>query len=200
VFDRSLSMATEWSGGSSSGPRWQIAEMAIASALEPHVSQLTVGAILFPSSSSGAGTGTCPAVDPIEAQLPFEACASFLSTWDATWSTANLMGSTPIDAAFDAADAALAGAGAETAVVLLTDGEPTCEGAVSAASHAGAWLSRGIHTYVVGLPGSDAGVAYLTSIATAGGTSAPVSVEDPSALGSTLAGIAGTHVDGQCAH
>lgn len=201
VFDRSASMETVWTGTSTSGPRWQIAETALASALEPHASQLTVGALLFPSSDwdPSAGPGCAP-VDPIASQIPFQSCSSFLGVWASTWSSPTLLGTTPIDSAFDAADAALSGAGAETAVVLLTDGEPTCTGATSAESHAASWHARGIETWVVGLPGSEAGASYLAALASAGGTSTPISVDDPSALGTALSGIAGTQVENQCGH
>jgi hypothetical protein len=197
VFDRSLSMQTSWNG---SGPRWQVAQQSLASALTPHEAQLTVGAILFPSSDLTAPGDRCAAVDPIDRQIPFEACPTFLVAWSTTWSTPRLLGSTPIDTAFDAADAALTGAGAETAVVLLTDGEPTCTGSVDASRRAATWHTRGISTWVVGLPGSEAGTTYLDAIARAGGTTAPLSVDDPSALSTALGNIARTQVESQCGH
>lgn len=197
VFDRSLSMAEPWT---SSGPKWQVAETALADALAPHASRLVVGALLFPSTGGSTPSATCPPVDPLASQFPFDACGAFLSRWSAAWSAPQLLGTTPIDAAFDAADAALVGAGTGTAVVLLTDGEPTCDGAVPAATRAASWSARGIHTWVVGLPGSSAGAAYLSAIATAGGTSAPLSVDDPAALGSALSSIATSEIDAQCGH
>ena len=198
LFDRSSSMATPWTSGSTSGPRWQIAETALASAVTPHEAQLTVGAILFPSSEETFPSAMCAPVDPIASQIPFQSGASFLSVWAARWSSPDLLGSTPIDSAFDAADAALSGAGAETVVVLLTDGEPTCTGTIDAATRASSWRARGIHTWVVGLPGSSAGQARLDSIAAAGGTTT-ISADDPGALSTALSGIASTHVQSQCA-
>lgn len=198
VFDRSLSMDTQWMGATTSGPRWQIAEAAVTSAVSPRQAQLMVGALLFPSPGGVAPGPACDPVDPIGAQIPFQSGSSFLTRWSATWSAPMLLGSTPIDAAFDAADAALTGAAAETAVVLLTDGEPTCSGTISASMRAAAWHARGIPTWVVGLPGSEAGMAYLAAIATAGGTGAPISVDDPGALGTALSGIAGGQVQSRC--
>ncbi len=196
VFDRSLSMESPWISGGTSAPRWQLAETALASAVSPRASQLSVGALLFPSSDPAASA--CAPVDPISRQIPFAPGSAFLAAWAATWSHPTLYGSTPIDTAFDAADAALAGAGAETAVVLLTDGEPTCSGAVAAEARAAAWRARGIRTFVVGLPGSSAGAAYLAGIASAGGTGSALAVDDPRALDGALATIASDQVQGQC--
>ncbi len=195
VFDRSLSMAEPWM---SSGPKWEVAETALAEALAPHASQLVVGALLFPTSETTTPSPSCAPVDGIASQFPYEACSAFLARWSDAWRTPDLRGSTPIDSAFDAADAALAGAGAGTAVVLLTDGEPTCEGAVPAATRAASWRTRGIRTWVVGLPGSSAGASYLSAIASAGGTDAPLTVDDPTALGTALSHIATSEISSQC--
>ncbi|MFO0681784.1 MAG: vWA domain-containing protein [Sandaracinus sp.] len=195
VFDRSLSMAEPWT---SSGPKWEVAETSLAEALAPHASQLVVGALLFPTSETPTPSASCAPVDGLASQFPYEACSAFLARWSAAWSTPDLRGTTPIDSAFDAADAALAGAGAGTAVVLLTDGEPTCDGPVPAATRAASWRARGIRTWVVGLPGSSAGASYLSAIASAGGTDAPLTVDDPSALGTALSHIATSEISSQC--
>jgi hypothetical protein len=193
IFDRSGSMGDAWM---SSGPKWQVAEMALATAITPRETQLSVGAIMFPSEVSRPSS-VCSPVDPIASQIPFAPGTDFLATWSSYWMTAGLLGSTPIDSAFDSADAALTGAGHETAVVLMTDGEPTCSGTVSAETRAASWLSRGIKTFVVGLPGSSTGMATLSAIASAGGTTV-ISVDDPSVLTSALGSIATTHVQTQC--
>jgi hypothetical protein len=74
-----------------------------------------------------------------------------------------------------------------TAVVAFTDGEPNCipDGmggpTLPAEQHAANWLSRGIKTYVVGLPGAN-GAQTLTAVAQAGGTMAYIDPSNPAEL------------------
>jgi hypothetical protein len=195
VFDRSGSMGTVWSSGTVSAPRWQLAEEALTAAITPLRDRLEVGAILFPTSEGEPGS--CAVVDPIGAQIDYCEGPAFLSTWADVWSRPDLRGSTPIDAAFDAANDALRGAPEVTAVVLLTDGEPTCSGPVSAIDRAASWHTRGIDTFVIGLPGTG-GSAFLAAVASAGGTGSALSVDDPAALTAGLTSILGQQVDQAC--
>ncbi len=197
IFDRSGSMATVWEVGGASGPRWQLASDALTAAVEPLADRLEVGAILFPSAIEPGALGECSPVDPIEAQLDYREGPAFLSAWSALWSSPDVRGSTPIDSAFDSADAALEGSHTVTAVVLLTDGEPTCMGPVSAVDRAASWHARGIDTFVIGLPGTG-GSGVLESIAAAGGTGSALSVDDPAALTAGLTMILGAQVDQAC--
>ncbi len=196
IFDRSGSMNLPWETSDGEAPRWVVARDALALALEPLAASLTVGAILFPSGSSSE-LGMCAPVDPIEAQLDYRDGDAFLDAWDAFWSSAVVEGSTPIDIAFDRADAALPDDDVVTAVILLTDGAPTCEGPVPAWDHAADWRARGITTWVVGIPGAF-GVAVLDRIALDGGSEASLDVGDPSALTSALRSILGEAVEQAC--
>ena len=186
IFDRSGSMGGEWSD--TGEQKWRVAATALASAIEPLADHLTVGAILFPSLTPGADG--CWPVDPIEASLPFTSGASMLAAWEGMTDPLEIGGSTPIDTAFARADEALDdGDGTPTAVVLLTDGQPTCSERPSAIERAAAWHARGISTHVVGLPGAH-GTETLDAIARAGGTDAALSVDEPAALTDRLSRIA----------
>lgn len=196
IFDRSGSMAMKWDSGDVHAPRWQVAADALTAAVEPLADRLEIGAILFPSVEESA-FGVCSPVDPIEAQLDYRDGPSFLDAWATLWESPEVLGSTPIDSAFDSADDALTGAHSVTAVVLLTDGEPTCSGPVSATERAATWHARGIDTWVIGLPGTRGG-GVLDAIAAAGGTGGPLSVDDPAALTAALTEILGGRVDQAC--
>jgi hypothetical protein len=197
IFDRSGSMRELWSTPDGDAPRWQVAAEALEGALAPLADRLEVGAILFPSLEVDV-PGECSPVDPIERQLDYADGATFLAAWRARWERPELFGMTPIDSAFESADAALPDDGAITAVVLLTDGEPTCAGEVAATTYASAWAARGIPTWVIGLPGRS-GSATLDAIASAGDTGSALSVGDPAALTRALGEIAGDAVEQSCA-
>ncbi len=198
LFDRSRSMEAPWtSADGTTAPRYRVAAEAVEAAVSTLADRLEVGAVLFPSRE-GSGRGACDAVDPIESQFPYQPGTSFLGAWAARWASADLLGSTPLDAAFDSADAALSAAGPGTAVVLLTDGEPTCTGATPAAVRAAAWRARGIETWVLGLPGSAPGRAWLDAVAEAGGTGSARSVDDAAGLAADLARIVGRAVEQAC--
>ncbi|MBX3269973.1 MAG: VWA domain-containing protein [Sandaracinaceae bacterium] len=197
VFDRSGSMNEPWTVDGASRPRWRVAADAVSAALEPLAARLEVGAILFPTGGAH-DLDLCAEVAPIEAQLPFGPGASFLAAWDARWASGVASGSTPLDPAFARADEALRDAPARgVAVVLLTDGMPTCSEAPHAWDRAASWSARGIATWVVGLPGAH-GLATLDRVAAAGGTGASLSVDEPAALGARLAEIAGEAAEQGC--
>lgn len=195
LFDRSGSMEEPWPGADPPAPRWRVAADALAEAIAPLADRLVIGGILFPS---GVGEpGFCAPVAPIEAQLPFRGGADFVTAWNATWDTPVVGGSTPIDIAFDRADEALPRDGVLTTVVLLSDGQPTCDGPVSAIDRADAWFGEGIRTYVIGLPGlAEAGILDL--VAAAGGTGGHLPVGAPEALTRELEVIAGEAIEQAC--
>ena len=194
IFDRSGSMNETWPDAGE--PRYRVAADALSEAIAPLSPYLAVGAILFPSGGA-PDPGACAIVDPIEAQIPYQSGASFLAAWDAYFRYATGGGSTPLDAAFTQADHALADVDGVSAVVVLTDGQPTCRQAVGAAEHAWLWRERGIKTWVVGLPGlSEAGV--LSDVAYAGGTESYLPVAEPEALTAQLQTIVAGAVSQAC--
>ncbi len=194
VFDRSSSMSAEWSGGE---PRWRVAADALADGIEPLADRLVVGALLFPGSDLGELSPECAPVAGLT--LTYRRGDSFLSAWESMWSSPPaLYDSTPLDSAFDAADAALPRDDTLTVVVLLTDGAPTCEGPVPAREHAASWRTDGIRTFVVGLPGAH-GSAYLDAIASSGDTGSALDVSDPALLTARLEGVLSDALDQACA-
>lgn len=96
-------------------------------------------------------------------------------------------GDHPVDAAFVQGDKAVQRADlvGNKAVVLFTDGEPTCPLTPNAASYAAQWAAAGIKTHVVGLPGAR-GVQALRDIAVAGGTVDYITPDDSSVLTDAL--------------
>lgn len=197
IFDRSGSMAEPWETAEGPEPRWRVAARALDAALTPLADRLTVGAILFPTPT--VAPSECGEVDPIGAQMPFDDGASFLARWRAVWVAPALGGSTPLDAAFARADDALPVDDLVTAVVVLTDGQPTCRTEPLAEEHAAAWLADGTSTWVVGLPGARLDAEdVLNAIARAGGTGAYRPVDEPATLTDDLALIAGGAVEQAC--
>ena len=196
IFDRSGSMAGEWMTAAGPLPRWRVASDALAEALEPLATRTTVGAILFPTGPRSV-PDTCADVAPIESQIDFRDGRAFSSTWATLWTTTTVGGSTPLDAAFTRADEALPRDDQVTAVVVLTDGMPTCSEPVTAWDRAASWRARGISTWVVGLPGAH-GLETLDRIARAGGTESSLSVDDPAALTEALGAIVGEVVEQAC--
>lgn len=178
VFDQSLTMNDAWTdpaGGSS--PKFLAAGKALLDAITPIVGQVNLGAIFFPTTAATNLLDLCTAdVAPFTTAPPQIAVASgatFITMWDQhfapPWST--LLG-TPLNKALAqavaaASDPALVG---ETAVVIFTDGQWTCEDG-SEKTSVEALLARGVKTYVVGLPGA-AGTPGLDTLAIAGGTAA----------------------------
>jgi len=197
VFDRSGSMSAPWAAADGSEqPRWQVASDALVAALRPLTSSIEAGAILFPTGPR-LDRDVCAQVAPIEEQLPFRPGDAFLDAWEAIWESGALGLSTPLDPAFARAEEALTFDDVVTAVVLLTDGMPTCSESISAWNRAAAWHARGVDTYVVGLPGAH-GEEILDRIAIAGGTGAALPVDDPGTLTEALSAIARAAVEQAC--
>jgi von Willebrand factor type A domain len=209
VFDQSDSMNQKFTSGDGgpSGPKYQVAEDALVAALTPSETNLDVGAIFFPTANPST-TSTCTAtVDPIGTppQIPIEPGTTFLTDFTGHFSASGwkLILGTPTTAALDQADTALAGPGpanGKRAVIILTDGAPTCEGDAGTnglLAPVQDMFSRGIKTYAVGLPGSAGAATLLNEIASAGGTSTYYSPADQASLQTALANIASQTVD-QC--
>lgn len=166
IFDNSGSMDTFWDGES----RWAVANRALYDAIAPVRTSLTVGAIRFPTDEQ---CGVSSFDDEI--QFGFSLADEFLDRW--ARESALPFGSTPLSQAFLAADAAIANASERELladrfnVIVVTDGEPNCEGDLALLTELPAkWLERGVLTHVLGLPGSTAAATLLNDIAEAGGT------------------------------
>jgi hypothetical protein len=210
VFDQSDSMHQPYKDpdagagdGGSVGPKWQVAEDAIVAAFTPDKDILNAGAIFFPTIDTDSG---CSLVDPITSsppQIPIEPGASFVTDFQAHFSAKgwSLILGTPTVIALQKADAALPNPSpfpGKRAVVLVTDGAPTCDTKqADILAPVQDMFSRGIKTYAVGLPGSSTASKLLDSIAQAGGTGSYLSPGDPTSLQQALAQIATETID-QC--
>lgn len=185
VFDKSGSMAVGWSDGET---RWTAANKALIAALEPARAQLTIGAILFPQPD-----GCLVAELADSTQFAFAPGAQFIDRWKQTIERDGVSGSTPLERSLRAADTAIAQVGAldQTFLVLLiTDGEPTCNDDVEAIEALpAAWRARGIKTHVMGLPGSEGAAQLLDRIAKAGGSERHQSIGSPGELETAVVAI-----------
>jgi hypothetical protein len=189
IFDRSGSMTSDWNGTA----RWQAAGTAMVQALMPLQDSLTIGAVFFPSDQNLL---SCNVEQSTAAtQLPFQAGAAALAKMQTGAANGMPMyqpglGLTPTLEALQVADAAFASATfiGTTVAVLVTDGDPNCTwNQASAVDIVTAWASKGIKTYVVGVPGVGGnGVATLNAVAVAGGTAAYIDAADATTLQATL--------------
>jgi hypothetical protein len=210
IFDRSFSMTEMWQ----SMVKYQAAGSAVIGALTPIADLLTIGGIFFPSETPGPNDGpiSC-AVDPFSSpeQLAFQPGAMALQKIQGPPPSGNpnpmyapigsgmndmAIGETPTTEAIMAADVALQNAtltGA-TVAILITDGAPNCGWNQDMTTATVAkWLSQlQIKTYVIGLPGVDAGMSgaaagvdgptVLNAIAKAGGTDMYITPDNGMAL------------------
>jgi hypothetical protein len=198
VFDQSDSMNQPFMAGGAA--KYKVARDALVAALTPNESILNAGAIFFPTVATG---NTCSGVGTIDMppQLKIEPGAMFVADFQAHFSAPGwtLILGTPTVTALKNADAALPDPSplkGQRAVVILTDGAPTCD-TVEADILAPVkdMFSRGIKTYAIGLPGSAGAANLLNAIAQAGGTTAYISPSDPTALQMQLAQIATQTID-----
>jgi hypothetical protein len=193
VFDQSLSMTTPFSGQ----PLWKAASDAVRNALTPHQKSLTAGAVFFPTTDDILFISCTPdLVASIDTppQIPFQPGSAFLKSWATRWSQAGLHAGTPTEIALGVGATALEAADleGETMVLLVTDGASTCKRVTpSSESLAKGWLDAGIHTYVIGLPGSGPAETTLNAIAMAGGTAKYFTPADSKALTEELSRILG---------
>jgi hypothetical protein len=198
VFDQSDSMIQPFMAGGA--PKWKVARDSLVAALTPDEGIINAGAIFFPTKATGtlcsdvATIGTPP-------QIKIEPGATFVSDFEAHFSAPGwtLILGTPTVTALENADAALPDPSplkGQRAVVILTDGAPTCD-TVQADILAPVkdMFSRGIKTYAIGLPGSAGAANLLDAIAMAGGTGSYISPSDPAALQMALAQIATQTID-----
>jgi hypothetical protein len=170
VFDTSGSMGTAWDHRT----RWQAANEALLSAIDEFEENLTVGAIRFPTDQDCGVASLEPG-----STLDFQSGASFLSTWREQPNSP--AGNTPLESALVQADAAIVSAAERGLlehrfrVLVFSDGEPTCaDEPETMIDFPRRWQEMGIHTYVLGLPGSAPAFDLLGAMANAGGTGAAV--------------------------
>ncbi len=215
VFDRSQSMSQDWGGV----PRYQAAGEALIDAITPMQDMLTVGSVFFPSPPDPGGMLTCNMADwthwlpggpclalvtggligescvvtdiTADDQLNFQPAADFIAAMPDLWFLTGA-GMTPLEEAVNKADAALTSTTFEgaVAVVIMTDGEPSCgDSPQNVNATVARWLANGISTYVVGLPGSQGAADLLNQLATTGGTGNYLEPNDPAALQTELGSI-----------
>jgi hypothetical protein len=204
VFDQSDSMNQAFTepNGMSGGPKYKVAEDAIAAAVSADANLLNVGAIFFPTKATG---NVCSGVDPIGTppQIKIEPGSMFVTDFKNHFSAPGwtLILGTPTKVALDRTNLALPDPSplmGARAVVLVTDGAPTCDTVqADILAPVQAMFSRGIKTFVVGLPGSANASNSLNAIAMAGGTNTYVSPADPMTLQMAFAQIA-SDVLGTC--
>jgi hypothetical protein len=208
VFDQSDSMNQPFTGDGGtgggdagiSGAKYKVAEDALVAALTPDEALVNVGAIFFPTTATG---NNCSLVAPIGTapQIGIEPGATFVTDFQSHFSAPGwtlILGTPTVDALM-AADTALPDPSplkGQRAVVILTDGAPTCDTKqADILAPVTDMFSRGIKTYAVGLPGSAGAASLLNAIASAGGTGTYLSPTDPTALQTALAQIASATVD-----
>jgi hypothetical protein len=180
VFDKSGSMADGWDQRS----KWQVANEAFMKAIDGVLDNLTIGTIFFPIP------GDC-AVEALNsgAQMDFRSGRAFASAWQESAASRVPEGATPLELALRTADTAVDAAlelgllEDRFRVVLVTDGEPTCEDDPAAmVALAAKWYALGVETWVMGLPGSAGATELLDAIAEAGGTEKHQSLGTPDEL------------------
>ncbi|MFO0762327.1 MAG: vWA domain-containing protein [Byssovorax sp.] len=204
VFDQSDSMKKPFTdpSGNQLGPKWKVAEDALVAAVQPIEGLLDLGTIFFPTKATG---NTCSKVDLIDTppQIPITPGPAFITAFQDHFSAPGwtLILGTPLKVALDNADLALPDPSPLTgarAVVVITDGAPTCDtNQANILAPVIAMAGRSIKTYVVGLPGSAAASTLLDKIAMAGGTGQYLTPADPMALQAALSQIATNTID-QC--
>jgi hypothetical protein len=177
VFDKSGSMSGSWE----EGDKWSVAAAAMVDSVALFQSYLSAGAIFFPSYSD---CGVLPI--EFEPQIDFTSGSAYLGAWESSMGALGPEGSTPMNTAFERADAAIRDACDDGIleqpfkVVLLSDGEPNCEYSYEyLLAYPAHWLDHGIETLVIGLPGSESAAALLGMIALAGGTESEFTPDDP---------------------
>jgi hypothetical protein len=208
VLDRSVAMAGDFQGA----PRWQMTGQALSHAFGSRASQVTLGALLYPSANQSECTGPdwlCALQQPAMCsvsemsaadQVAFQPGSAALSTLlddEGLYSPLTIAAGVPLAETLQRADAALAGRmlSGRTSVVILASGMPTCQwNAAEASATLARWRTeRGVQTHVVALPGSPPGTAAaLAALAEAGGTG---QVHAPRAIGALEATLQSIVVD-----
>jgi hypothetical protein len=203
LFDQSSSMKQEWDNGVM---RYQVAKEALEAALGDFKQTLTVGTLFFPSTVGPGlpmmGEADCPDgwVEPINEppQIPLVDATTFLGTFSAHFGPAfSTIKTTPIPDVLEEAVAALpdpAPMPGKRIVVLVSDGGTTC-GEDDMEQPVKTLADRGIPLWVIGLPGSAASSDTLNLLATWGGTKAPLTPSDGTALKDAFASTVETTID-----
>ncbi|MBX3231529.1 MAG: VWA domain-containing protein [Labilithrix sp.] len=187
VLDRSLSMRQSLAGAS----RWQTLRSSLAAALPPVDDTMELGALVYPISNGGAQSCVVPGAPDL---FPtFRNVDALIDLLDAN----GPRGSTPTADAIDSAATALYGfraASRARAMVLATDGEPTCNPSLDGdtcdcvdgrcrgnprgclddartADRLAFHRDRGLPTYVIGIQDANNSrlVSVLNRLADAGG-------------------------------
>jgi hypothetical protein len=202
VLDRSVDMASDFQGA----PRWQRSSEALMHTLTLRANELTLGAVLYPSTSAAcAGTDwlcqlQAPAmctVTPMASQdqIAFQPASQALGTLvgpNGVYAPVTAAG-VPLGESLQRADAALAAepASAKTSVVIIASGTPSCEwDSIRASAILKRWNERGVRTYVIALPGSPGATSNaLAALAEAGGTAEVRSPQSVGALEAMLQSV-----------
>jgi hypothetical protein len=122
VLDRSGSMNDVFSEGET---RWEVLRSALSSTLPPVNSSMEIGALLFPSASSGSGGSSCTVAGTASLTPATEHVPALIALLQAT----SPGGETPTFDALGVAAGLLLDLRAATtarAIVLATDGAPNC--------------------------------------------------------------------------
>ncbi|HWB74140.1 MAG TPA: hypothetical protein VG755_04275 [Nannocystaceae bacterium] len=184
VVDRSFSMAEDSTGNDAPNvhsTKWAYAVAAIEGFVAMYDASIELGFAMFPSP---ADNQYCDHVDEVlgDAHVDGFLCSATVEIAPAPGTAAaiadridpvdtRLCKGTPIDAALQAAGAALAGSGAVGNIVLVTDGKEKCNG--NPVARAQALLASGVATWVIGfgnLPPGSVSHQSLNQLACAGGT------------------------------
>lgn len=194
VYDKSGSMREAWNlPDGTASTKLIAAGKAFIDALVPTAAKVNVGTIFFPSS------GSCDVAELSSGeQIAMQNGVDYLNAWTAYWQPPrDAGGNTPLLAGLQRADTALSDPTfattfpGTTVVIVITDGDPNCSwDAPTANALVAKWLTTGIETYVIGLPGlSGDGLALLTDLAVAGGTTDFYNTTDSATLQMQLAKI-----------
>lgn len=184
LFDQSGSMGSGWDERT----KWQVANEALMTAVEPVLDLVTIGTIFFPQPE---GCNVAP-LDSGQ-QIDFMSGRNFRSHWEATAESRGPNGSTPLGQAIQLADMAIENAcqlgllERRFRVVIVTDGEPNCGVDVESLPVLPAeWRRLGVETRVMGLPGSQGALDLMDRIARAGGTEKCLSLGTPQQMQSEM--------------
>jgi len=195
IFDRSLSMNSDFNGMS----RFDAANVSLLTAIDPFTCKggavnpdgtpcsdpLTVATILFPQNGGSGLIGQCTMIPDLGSpdHISWMKSTDWIPAWMAYWNNHALELGTPIIAAFETADRALAAAkngmpalDGNTAIIFVTDGEGTCNGATTEQALAGQWAAEGINTYVINVNANvgGAGAMFNDQVAAAGNTGSSI--------------------------
>ncbi len=172
LIDRSSSMI---------GERWQFTRQTLLDTVGDRQGQARLGLRTFPGTGDGCAAGniTAPAFGA-------------LRTFERMPEPAEVA-QTPIAAAFDGVEVVFGDPDEGETIILLTDGDETCDEELAAVQRVEALRRRGIRTFAVGIS-RQANGELLAAIAEAGGTARAGGppyyvVDDAAQLGAALADI-----------